>query len=54
VVESFLKLMPHWLTHSFEIMGGILPALGFAITIMVIGKRACCRGLSADSLRCCT
>ena len=21
VVESFLKLMPHWLTHSFEIMG---------------------------------
>ncbi|MEX5716716.1 PTS sugar transporter subunit IIC [Serratia ureilytica] len=27
VVESFLKLMPHWLTHSFEIMGGILPAL---------------------------
>lgn len=28
VVESFLKLMPHWLTHSFEIMGGILPALG--------------------------
>lgn len=54
VVESFLKLMPHWLTHSFEIMGGILPALGFAITIMVIGKRACCRGLSAVSLRCCT
>lgn len=54
VVESFLKLMPHWLTHSFEIMGGILPALGFAITIMVIGKRACCRGLSADSSRCCT
>lgn len=53
VVESF-KLMPHWLTHSFEIMGGILPALGFAITIMVIGKRACCRGLSAGSSRCCT
>ncbi len=40
VVESFLKLMPHWLTHSFEIMGGILPALGFAITIMVIGKKS--------------
>ncbi|MDG0007421.1 PTS sugar transporter subunit IIC [Klebsiella aerogenes] len=40
VVEKFLKLMPHWLTHSFEIMGGILPALGFAITIMVIGKKS--------------
>ncbi|WP_431222243.1 PTS mannose/fructose/sorbose/N-acetylgalactosamine transporter subunit IIC [Serratia sp. L9] len=40
VVEKFLALMPHWLTHSFEIMGGILPALGFAITIMVIGKKS--------------
>lgn len=39
VVNSFLKIMPYWLTHSFEIMGGILPALGFAITIMVIGKK---------------
>ncbi|WP_139129905.1 PTS sugar transporter subunit IIC, partial [Salmonella enterica] len=27
VVERFLKLMPHRLNHSFEIMGGILPAL---------------------------
>lgn len=40
VVEKFLALMPHWLTHAFEIMGGILPALGFAITIMVIGKKS--------------
>jgi D-glucosaminate-specific PTS system IIC component len=39
VVEKFLKFMPAWLTHSFAIMGGILPALGFAITIMVIGKK---------------
>ncbi|AOY00040.1 MULTISPECIES: PTS mannose/fructose/sorbose/N-acetylgalactosamine transporter subunit IIC [Jeongeupia] len=39
VVEQFLAFMPRWLTHSFEIMGGILPALGFAITIMVIGKK---------------
>lgn len=39
VVNKFLQLMPHWLTHSFEIMGGVLPALGFAITIMVIGKK---------------
>lgn len=40
VVEKFLSLMPTWLTHSFEIIGGILPALGFAITIMVIGKKS--------------
>jgi len=39
VVSRFLMFMPHWLTHSFEIMGGLLPALGFAITIMVIGKK---------------
>lgn len=39
VVDRFLKMIPLWLLHSFEIVGGILPALGFAITIMVIGKK---------------
>lgn len=39
VVEAFLKSLPVWLTHSFEIMGGILPALGFAISILVINKK---------------
>ncbi|WP_066496312.1 PTS mannose/fructose/sorbose/N-acetylgalactosamine transporter subunit IIC [Abyssisolibacter fermentans] len=39
VVNKILAILPVWLTHSFEIMGGILPALGFAITIMVIGKK---------------
>ncbi|SKC54405.1 PTS mannose/fructose/sorbose/N-acetylgalactosamine transporter subunit IIC [Maledivibacter halophilus] len=39
VVSKILDILPQWLTHSFEIMGGILPALGFAITIMVIGKK---------------
>lgn len=39
VVSKVLDILPTWLTHSFEIMGGILPALGFAITIMVIGKK---------------
>lgn len=40
VVETFLKALPIWLTHSFQIMGGILPALGFAITILVINKKS--------------
>lgn len=40
VVQRFLAFMPQWLTHSFEIMGGVLPALGFAITMMVIGKKS--------------
>lgn len=39
VAEDILSAIPEWLMHSFEIMGGILPALGFAITIMVIGKK---------------
>lgn len=39
VVEQLLQTLPQWLLHSFEIMGGILPALGFAITIKVIGKK---------------
>ena len=39
VVNSFLSSIPHWLLHSFEIIGGVLPALGFAITILVIGKK---------------
>lgn len=37
-VEMMLGSFPMWLMHSFEVMGGILPALGFAITLMVIGK----------------
>lgn len=40
VAANLLAVIPDWLMHSFEIMGGILPALGFAITIMVIGKKS--------------
>ncbi|MFV0380954.1 MAG: PTS mannose/fructose/sorbose/N-acetylgalactosamine transporter subunit IIC [Breznakia sp.] len=40
VTADLLSALPEWLMHSFEIMGGILPALGFAITIMVIGKKS--------------
>lgn len=39
VVNGFLSSVPEWLLHSFEIIGGLLPALGFAITILVIGKK---------------
>lgn len=37
--NSLLAVIPDWLLHSFEVMGGMLPALGFAITLTVIGKR---------------
>lgn len=39
VAADILQILPERLMHSFEIMGGILPALGFAITIQVIGKK---------------
>jgi D-glucosaminate-specific PTS system IIC component len=38
-VQQGLTVIPKWLMHSFEVMGGVLPALGFAITLMVIGQR---------------
>lgn len=39
IVNTILDVIPNWLMHGFEVMGGILPALGFALTIMVIGKK---------------
>ncbi len=37
-VQGLLDALPDWLTHGFEIAGGILPALGFGLTIMIIGR----------------
>lgn len=39
VVNRVLEIIPDTLMHGFEVMGGILPALGFALTLMVIGKK---------------
>ncbi len=38
-VTAFLDVVPEWVTGGLGIAGGILPALGFAITMVVIGKR---------------
>ena len=38
LVERFIESIPQWLLHGFSVAGGLLPALGFAITIFVIGK----------------
>lgn len=40
IVNQILAVIPKWLMHGFEVMGGILPALGFALTIMVIGNKS--------------
>ncbi|MDR3589066.1 MAG: PTS sugar transporter subunit IIC [Negativicutes bacterium] len=39
-VSSFMKIVPRWIIHGVEITGGVLPGLGFALTIMVIGRRS--------------
>lgn len=38
LVESLLAVIPQWLMHGLTVMGGLLPALGFATTIFTIGK----------------
>lgn len=38
-VNSFMESVPEWLVHGFSVAGGILPALGFALTMFVIGKK---------------
>ncbi|MBE6083459.1 PTS mannose/fructose/sorbose/N-acetylgalactosamine transporter subunit IIC [Sporanaerobacter sp. PP17-6a] len=38
-VQAFMKVIPEWFTHGLTVAGGIMPALGFALTINVIGKR---------------
>lgn len=38
-IQSFLASLPDWAMHGLSVAGGILPALGFAVTIMVIGKK---------------
>ena len=37
-VQGILDAIPEWLSHGLEVTGGMLPAMGFALTIMVIGQ----------------
>lgn len=38
-IKSFLNIIPLWVQHGLTIAGGILPALGFALTVYIIGKK---------------
>lgn len=40
IVQNFLNVIPNWIMHGLSVAGGILPALGFAITVFIIGKRS--------------
>jgi len=37
-MQALVKAMPEWLTHGFEIAGGILPAVGFGMLLKVMLK----------------
>ena len=37
-VTLIVEMMPQWLLNSLSIAGGILPAVGFALIILTIGK----------------
>lgn len=39
VVEAFINIIPQWLMNGLANAGGMLPALGFALTIVVMGKK---------------
>ncbi|MGM0215988.1 PTS mannose/fructose/sorbose/N-acetylgalactosamine transporter subunit IIC [Enterococcus sp. AZ109] len=39
LVERILEIIPEWVLNGLTVMGGVLPALGFATTIFIIGKK---------------
>lgn len=38
-IQAFVNMLPERITHGLSAAGNILPALGFAITMIVIGKK---------------
>lgn len=38
-VQAFMNWIPAWVTNGLSVAGGLLPALGFAVTMTVIGKK---------------
>lgn len=38
-IQNFMNAVPEWLIRGFSVAGGLLPALGFALTLFVIGKK---------------
>lgn len=37
-MQSLVQSMPGWLTHGFEVAGGVLPAVGFGLLLKVMMK----------------
>lgn len=38
VIDTVVAVIPAWLSHGLEVAGGVLPALGIAMTLRVINK----------------
>lgn len=38
-VQAFMSTVPSWVLQGLGVAGNILPALGFALTMVIIGKR---------------
>lgn len=38
-MQLLVKSMPEWLTHGFEVAGGLLPAVGFGMLLKVMLKK---------------
>ena len=50
-VGNFITQLPEWITNALNATGKLLPALGFAMTINVIGRpRFCPSSWAASSL----
>lgn len=53
-MQALVKAMPAWLTHGFEVAGGILPAVGFGLLLRVMFKAQYIPYLIAGFLFVCT
>lgn len=38
-IQAFVNAFPEWLVHGFEIAGGLLPAVGLGLLLMVMMKK---------------
>jgi PTS system galactosamine-specific IIC component len=38
-MKDLVEAMPEWLTHGFQVAGGIMPAVGFAMLLKVMLKK---------------
>lgn len=39
VMRNVVNMLPEWLSHGFEVLGGVLPAIGFAMLLKIMLKK---------------